>query len=109
MLEQLRRRGPLVRLELPGLAGSKDGDKSVPVLGFEVGRAVHDDELGWAGGLAAGTGACARGVRGVPVEAERSLELHEVGVCGTGECWVVRGYKDAFLEEGFDVRHADEG
>lgn len=109
MLEQLRRRRPLVRLELPGLAGSKDSDESVPVLGLEVGCSVDDDELGWTGGLS-GAGTCARaGVRGVAVQTEWSLELHEVGVGGAGECWVVRGYEDSFFEEGFHVRHADEG
>lgn len=72
VLEQLRWRRPLVRLELPGLAGREDGDESVPVLRFEVGRAVDDDKLGWAGGFA-GAGACARGVRSVAVETEWSL------------------------------------
>lgn len=54
MLEQLRRRRPLVRLELPQLAGGEDGDDAVPVLGAEVGGCVDEDEahvlLGDGGG-----------------------------------------------------------
>lgn len=105
VLEQLRRRRPLVRLELPGLAGCEDGDEAVPVLGLEVGRAIDDDELGWPGWFAA----CARancacaGVGRVAVDAERALQFHEVGVCGAGESWVIWGYEDALFEEGFDV------
>lgn len=40
VLEQLRGRRPLVRLELPGLTGGENRHESVPIVRTEVGRAV---------------------------------------------------------------------
>lgn len=80
VLEQLGWGRPLVRLELPGLAGSEDGHKAVPVLGLEVGGAVDDDELCRSGGLGAAPGADCAGVWIRGVSTERALQLHEVCV-----------------------------
>lgn len=44
MTEELRRRLPFVRLELPRLACCEDCRKSGPVIGFELFRSVHKDE-----------------------------------------------------------------
>lgn len=46
MLEQFRRRRPLIRLELPGLAGREHGHQSLPVIRFEVRGRVDEDESG---------------------------------------------------------------
>lgn len=105
MFEQLRRRRPFVRLELPRLAGSEDSDESGPVLRFEVGCSVNENELGWFGAATTGAGAdcCGVGVGWVGFDAQWALEFHEVCFGGHAEGWVVGWNEDAVLEEGFDV------
>lgn len=57
VLEEFRRMGPLVVLELPCLAGGEDRDEALPVVGLEVGRVVDEDEAGgFAGGRTTGGG-----------------------------------------------------
>lgn len=46
VLEKFGRGGPLVRLELPGLARCENGNETVPVVRTEVGGAVNEDEAG---------------------------------------------------------------
>lgn len=42
--EQLGRVAPLIVLELPALAGGEDGNYTIPVLGFELLRALDENE-----------------------------------------------------------------
>ena len=105
MLEQLGGRGPLVRLELPRLAGGEDGDEAAPVIRAEVGGAVDEDE---AGGFSGGAESARCGAGWVGEGAQRARDVEDVGV-GHGEGGVVGGHEDAVLEEGPHVGHADEG
>jgi len=110
VFEQLRRRGPLVRLELPGLPRREDGHEALPVVRLEVGRGVDEDEARWL--LRArlrADGPAGIGLRGVCEDAEGAGDVEDVGRGGGREGRVVRGHEDAVLEERLDVRHADEG
>lgn len=87
--EQLGRVAPPVVLELPGLARGEDGHDAVPVLGFELLRALDEDE--------------AHRTRGVNV-------LHHARhVEHRGRRVVVWRHVSAVLEERLDVGHAQEG
>lgn len=110
MLEQLRRRRPLIRLELPGLARCENSHQPRPVLRLEVSRAVDEDEFSWLGAAATAvrTDRGSVWIGGVRLDAERTLDLHEIGIGRHAERWVVGWDEDSFAEEGFDIRHADE-
>lgn len=59
--EQFGRVGPFVGFELPCLARGENGDEALPVVWFEVGGAVGENEAGWfAGCVAAAAAASSR-------------------------------------------------
>lgn len=84
VLEQFRRRGPFVRFELPGLTGCEDGNEARPVVRFEIGGTVHENEFRGFGSATTGVGSDCRGagVGGIGFEADGPLEFHEVGFGG---------------------------
>lgn len=105
MLEEFWRRRPLIRLELPCLTGRKDGHQARPVLGLEIGRTIDKNKLGWLGATSAGaTG----GVGRVGLNAQWSLDLHEIGISRHTQCRVIWRYENTLAQKGLDVRHADE-
>jgi hypothetical protein len=88
VLEELVARRPPVRLELPGLPRREHRDQAVPVIGLEVGRAVHEDESGGllrrgssCGYAAAASGrrVCERGAARLRRQADGSDDLKDVG------------------------------
>lgn len=89
MLEQLRRRRPLVALELPRLPRREDGDDPVPVLRLELLGALHEDEP--------------HRPRRVNV-AHHARDVQHVGP----RAGALGGREAALLEEGADVGHAQE-
>ena len=95
MPEQIRRILPLVALELPRLARRQHRDDAVPVVGLELLGRVDDDEA-------------QRAVRVDAREEARDVEDVGGGARGAGEGGV-RGDVGPGFEEGFDVRHAQEG
>lgn len=79
MLEQLRRRRPLIRLELPRLARREHRHQSVPVIWAEVRRAVDQCE---AGAVAAAAAAAPCTPAWVAARDHGALDLENVGRCG---------------------------
>ena len=112
MLEQLGWRRPLVRFKLPRLARREHGHDTIPVVGLEVRGAVDQDEqrrFALRGGVDGSPCCERRRLRGIGYGAQRALDLEEVGACGFGEGVVVWWDVVAVREEGFDIRHAEEG
>lgn len=98
VLEEFWRGGPLVGLELPGLAGCEDGNESIPVVWSEIGCAVNKDEPGRFSGCILGadsTGCCVGWIR---KDAQWARYIQNVGT-GHREGGVVGRYKNTILEE----------
>jgi len=95
MPEQIRRVLPLVALELPRLACRQHRDDAVPVVGLELLGSVDDDEA-------------QRPVRVDARQQPRDVQDRGGGARGAGEGGV-RGDVGPGFEEGFDVRHAQQG
>jgi hypothetical protein len=87
--KELLRLAPLVASELPDLARGEDGDDAIPVVGFELFRAVDDDE-------SVRTPAGVEGPQGT-----RDVEQISRGL--RGKLGVVCGHEESGIEKGLDV------